>query len=338
MGIWERPTKEWTNKLKDVFGFEPPASPGYNVVEAIQAMHGKEAKFFMALGGNLLPAAPDTFFTREALGSCEMTVHVSTKLNRTHLAPGKKSFILPCLGRTDKHIQKGGEQVVTVENSMGIVHGSQGVLNPASGWLMSEPEVIARIAAATLENDDIPWLELVEDYGRIRSLIAKAIKGFEAYNDRLAREGGFELPNGARKGVFNTPDRKAQFTVNRLPDSKQGDHKYLMMTIRSHDQFNTTIYGLNDRYRGIKGERMVVFMNAKDMEKENLVKEDQVSLYNHYGDRQRVVDGFKLIPYDIPQGCLATYFPESNPLVPIHLSARESHTPASKSVWVNIIK
>ena len=338
MGIWERPTKAWTDKLKEAFNFEPPQSPGYNVVEAIEAMHSGKLKFFMAMGGNLLSAAPDTPYTAKALQNCDITVHVSTKLNRSHLAPGKTSIILPCLGRTDKHIQNGKEQFVTVENSMGVVHGSHGVLSPASPHLKSEPEIVASIAAATLGNDDIDWLGLTGDYSKIRDLIAKAVKGFEDYNAKLKADSGFELPNGPRHGEFTTPSQKAHFTVNQLPGDTRLGHQYMMMTIRSHDQFNTTIYGLDDRYRGIFGGRMVVFMNQADMATAQVTKGDRVSIYNNYGDQERRVDGFKVVPYDIPIGCIATYFPEANPLVPLQLSARLSHTPSSKSIAVNLEK
>ncbi len=338
MGIWERPTKAWTDKLKEVFNFSPPETPGYNVVECIEAMHEKKVKFFMAMGGNMLPASPDTHYTREAFENCEMTVHVSTKLNRTHLAPGQISLILPCLGRTDKHFQKTGEQFVTVENSMGVVHSSHGELKPRSNKLRSEPEIVSKIAAATLDDQDIHWSTLCDDYDNIRDLIAKAVQGFQDFNNKVKQKNGFVLPNGAREGVFNTPSGKAIFTVNKLNDPLLEGHKYLMMTIRSHDQFNTTIYGLNDRYRGISGGRMVVFMNEKDCADEKLTAGDEVTLYNHYGDRDREVNGFMIVPYDIPRGCLATYFPEANPLVPLQLHARGSHTPASKSVAVNIRK
>lgn len=337
MGIWERPTKAWTDKLKEVFHFDPPESPGYNVVEAIEAMNEGKVKFFMALGGNLLSAAPDTLLTSQAMQRCNLTVHVSTKLNRSHLAPGKTSLILPCLGRTDKHIQNGKEQVVTVENSMGVVHGSHGSLTPPSPLLKSEPEIVASIAAATLGNDDIHWLELKDDYNRIRDLIAKAISGFEEYNARLASNNGFTLPNGAREGQFNTPSRKALFTVNQLAEPIPTGHEFVMMTIRSHDQFNTTVYGNDDRYRGIFGGRNVVFMNEEDMKAHQLEKGDLVEIANDYGLKRKVA-GFQVVPYDIPQGCVATYFPEANPLIPLHLHARQSHTPASKSVGVTIRK
>lgn len=337
MGIWERPTKAWTDKLKEVFNFEPPRTPGYNVVETIEAMNQKKVHFFMALGGNFLPAAPDTMYTEQGIKNCELTVHISTKLNRTHLAPGKTSLILPCLGRTDKHIQNGKEQVVTVENSMGIVHGSHGNLTPPSPYLKSEPEIVASIAASALGNDDINWTGLVEDYDNIRALIGKAVQGFEDYNERLKKDNGFELPNGPRVGEFNTPSKKAVFTINQLAEAIPAGHEYVMMTIRSHDQFNTTVYGMDDRYRGVFGGRNVVFMNREDMSTKDLSQGDVVELSNNYKVIRKVA-GFTVVPYDIPKGCLATYFPEANPLIPLHLHARGSHTPASKSVGVNISK
>lgn len=337
MGIWERPTKAWTDKLRDTFNFEPPQTPGYNVVETIEAMNQNKVRFFMALGGNFLPAAPDTKYTEQGIEKCELTVHISTKLNRTHLATGKTSLILPCLGRTDKHIQNGTEQMVTMENSMGIVHGSNGSLTPPSPHLKSEPEIVASIAASTLTNEDIDWSGLVDNYDNIRELIAKAVKGFENFNERLKQDAGFELPNGARIGEFNTPSKKAVFSINQLAEPIPEGHNYIMMTIRSHDQFNTTVYGMDDRYRGVFGGRNVVFMNTQDMETENLVKGDIVELSNEY-NVSRKVTGFSVVPYDIPKGCLATYFPEANPLIPLHLHARRSHTPASKSVGVNIRK
>ncbi|WP_421878925.1 FdhF/YdeP family oxidoreductase [Marinoscillum sp.] len=337
MGIWERPTKAWTDKLKDTFGFEPPASPGYNVVEAIDAMNQGKVRFFMAMGGNLLSAAPDTLVTEKALQNCELTVHVSTKLNRSHLAPGQLSLILPCLGRTDKHVENNQEQFVTVENSMGIVHTSYGALNAPSPLLMSEPAIVASIASETLGNQDINWLDLVNDYDQIRDLIAKAISGFDDYNRRVKEDNGFELPNGARVGQFNTSNGKAHFTINQLPEPIQTGHQYTMMTIRSHDQFNTTIYGMDDRYRGVFGGRNVVFMNVKDMQEAGLEKGDEVALHNHY-DKDRKISGYTVVPYEIPSGCVATYFPEANPLIPLQLTARLSHTPASKSVGVNISK
>ncbi len=335
MGIMERPTKKWTDKLRDTFHFDPPTSAGYNVVETIEAMSQNKVSVFMALGGNFLAAAPDTHNTARALGNCQLTVNISTKLNRTHLATGATTLILPCLGRTDKLIQKSGEQFLTVENSMGIVHSTKGVLRPPSPLLKSEPEIIASIASATLgKNDDIDWLALTDDYNKIRDLISKAISGFEAYNDRLKDKKSFSLPNGAREGIFNTPAKKALFSINQL--SEKSEYKYTMMTIRSHDQFNTTIYGLDDRYRGIFGGRMVVLMNPADIKKENILPGSRVGLFNSYDGAHREVNGFQVVSYSILEGCLATYFPEANPLIPLSLHARKSHTPSYKSVGVNI--
>ncbi|GAA4829022.1 FdhF/YdeP family oxidoreductase [Algivirga pacifica] len=336
MGIHERPSKALLDKLASSFGFEPPREAGYNVVEAIEAMYKEKGKVFFALGGNFLPAAPDTHYTAEALRNCSLTVHVSTKLNRSHLVHGKVGLILPTLGRTDRHIQKSGEQFVTVENSMGIVHTSHGMIRPSSKDLMSEPEIVARMAAATLPNSNINWLYLIEDYSRIRELIEKTIAGFEGYNEKLNKNHGFELPNGARKGIFNTHNQKANFTINRTSSIELEQDEFLMMTIRSHDQFNTTIYGMDDRYRGIFNGRKVIFMHPEDMAAKGLKQEDRVTISSRYDGLIRKVEGFKVVSYDIPRGCVATYFPEANPLVPLHLHADRSHTPASKSVKVKI--
>ncbi len=336
MGIWERPTKEWTDRLKNVFDFTPPASPGYNVVESIQAMNDGKVKVFMSLGGNFISAAPDTPFTSSAMKKCDLTVHISTKLNRSHLEHGKTALILPCLGRTDKHIEKSGEQFVTVENSMGVVHSSYGALVPRSKSLRSEPAIIAGIAHASLGSRKINWLELSDNYSKIRDLISKAIKGFEDYNEKM-KQGGFDLPNGAREGIFHTDNQRANFTINKLNDGIKMGHEFIMMTIRSHDQFNTTIYGLDDRYRGIHNGRNVVFMNPVDIKLKDLHEGDFVRIENNY-NQSREVKGFTVVPYDIPEGCVATYFPETNPLIPLHLHAKGSYTPASKSVGVNIFK
>lgn len=336
VGIHERPSKQLLDKLAEQFGFEPPRNPGYNVVEAIDAMYEKKAKVFFALGGNFLPAAPDTHYTAQALQNCDLTVHVSTKLNRSHLVHGKKGLILPTLGRTDKHIQKSGEQFVSVENSMGIVHTSYGMLKPPSDQLRSEPSIVAGIATAALTNSEIDWEYLVEDYSRIRDLIEKSIAGFDGYNQKLKKDNGFALPNGARIGEFNTVDKKAKFTVNQLPQQSLASDEFMMMTIRSHDQFNTTVYGLDDRYRGVFDGREVVFMNTSDMEELGLKKGSLVDISSHYNGKDRKVSNFTVVPYSIPRRCVATYFPETNVLVPISEFAHSSHTPASKSIKVKI--
>ena len=338
VGIWERPSPVFLDQLAKGLGITMPQEPGYNVVEAIEAMHKKQASVFLALGGNFVAAAPDTQYTYEALAQCKLTVQVSTKLNRSHLVTGETALILPCLGRTDKHIEAGGEQQVTVENSMGVVHTSQGILPPRSPELKSEPAIVAGIAEATLEDSPIAWNYLVEDYSRIRDLISKTLPGFENYNERLKRDNGFELPNGPREGKFTTSSQKAQFTVNALSEITLEEGEYLMMTIRSHDQFNTTIYGLDDRYRGVFGGRRVVFMHPEDMKARGWASQTMVNLYSHYDGQTRTAESFQAVPYALPQGCVATYFPEANPLVPLSLHARGSHTPASKSVKVTMEK
>ncbi|NIJ44604.1 molybdopterin-dependent oxidoreductase alpha subunit [Wenyingzhuangia heitensis] len=338
MGIAEKPSKALLDKISENFGFTPPKEHGYSVVEAITAMYHKNVKVFIGMGGNFLSAAPDTNYTTQALQNCNLTAHISTKLNRSHLTPGKTALILPSMGRTDKFEKNGKAQFITVENSMGVVHSSKGVLTPPSKEVESEPVIVANIAKATLKNSKVDWDFLTDDYNNIRDLIDKTIEGFENFNERVKQPIGFELPNGSRTGNFTTPNKKANFTVNQLGNIAPASDEYIMMTTRSHDQFNTTIYGLDDRYRGIYNGRMVVFMNREDVAKNNLKKGDKVTLYNNYNNMNRQVDGFSVVPYDIPKGCVATYYPESNPLVPIDLIAHSSHTPSSKSIKVKIKK
>ena len=330
--------KELLNKISENFGFTPPQEDGYSVVHAIKAMHEEKVKVFLGMGGNFLSAAPDTNYTAEALSKCNLTAHISTKLNRSHLTHGKTALILPSMGRTDRYMKNGKSQFVSVENSMGVVHTTQGLLQPPSEFVESEPVIVANIAKATLDQDKVDWDFLIEDYANIRDLIEKTIAGFENYNERLKKPLGFELPNGARTGNFTTPNKKANFTVNKVSENNCEEGEYLMMTTRSHDQFNTTIYGLDDRYRGVFNGRMVVFMNEDDVKSMGLQKEDLITLYNNYDNIERVVEDFAVVPYDIPKGCLATYFPEANPLVPLGLQAHSSHTPSSKSVKVKIRK
>lgn len=336
MGIAERPSKELLNKISENFGFTPPQDHGYSVVDAITAMHEKKVKVFLGMGGNFLSAAPDTHFTAEALSNCSLTAHISTKLNRSHLTHGKTALILPSMGRTDRYMKNGKSQFLTVENSMGVIHTTQGLLQPPSEFVESEPVIVANIAKATLDQDKVDWDFLIEDYANIRDLIEKTIAGFENFNERVKQPLGFELPNGARTGDFTTPNKKANFTVNKMYSEAIEADEFIMMTTRSHDQFNTTIYGLDDRYRGVYNGRMVVFMNEEDVKSRGLKKGDKIALYNNYGNRKREVEGFSVVPYNIPKGCLATYFPEANPLVPIGLTAHSSHTPSSKSVRVKI--
>ncbi len=342
MGIWERPSAEFLARIKNRFGFKPPQAHGLNVVDAIKAMHAGNAKVFFAMGGNFLSASPDTQYTAEALSRCRLTVNVSTKLNRSHLVTGQRALILPCLGRTERDLQASGPQQVTVENSMGIVHASCGTLPPASKHLKSEVAIVCELALAVLAVDAkklgaVDWKTLKADYAEIRDLIADVIPGFERYNARIAGGASFYLPNPVRDSrTFSTPNGKAVFTVHPLPEQKLGKDEFVMMTIRSHDQFNTTIYGLNDRYRGITAGRRVVMMNEQDMADAGFTERDRVDLVNETDGVCRVATGFIVVPYPIPSRCVATYFPEANVLVPIGSVADRSGTPAFKSVVIRI--
>jgi molybdopterin-dependent oxidoreductase alpha subunit len=337
MGIWERPTEAFLASLRREFGFEPPGAHGYDTVRAIKAMHEGRASVFFALGGNFLSATPDTEYTAEALRRCRLTAQVSTKLNRAHLITGEQALILPCLGRTEVDLQAGLAQFVTMENSMGIVHSSRGSLQPASEHLLSEPAIVARLARATLgERSRVEWEKLAEDYDLIRDSISRVIPGFEDYNRRVREPGGFYLPNLARDGVFKTSTNRANFTTHTLPRHELGPNQFMMMTIRSHDQFNTSIYGLDDRYRGILGERRVVLLNAEDIREAGLHERQVVDLVGNFRGVERVAHRFLVVPYSIPRRCAATYFPEANVLVPIDSVAEKSNTPASKSVPISI--
>ena len=337
VGIWESPTAAFLDRLAEQFKFEPPRHHGLDTVNSIQAMHEGRIRVFFAMGGNFLSATPDTEFTAAALRKCRLTAHVSTKLNRSHLITGKTALILPCLGRTELDQQSTGPQFVTTENSMGVIQMSLGQLQPASNELLSEPQVVAKLARATLgSNSTVDWEGLAADYDRIRDAIEKVIPGFEDYNVRVRYDAGFYLPNTARERVFKTADGKAQFTVHDLPAHQLEANQFLMMTIRSHDQFNTSVYSLNDRYRGISNGRRVVFLNPADIASQGLSARQEVDLVSHFEGEERVAKGFAIVPYDIPSGCAATYFPEANVLVPIRSVAEKSNTPASKSVVISI--
>jgi molybdopterin-dependent oxidoreductase alpha subunit len=337
MGIWERPTEKYLNSLAAEFNFEPPRHHGYDTVESIKAMHEGRAKIFFALGGNFLSATPDTEYTAEALRRCRLTVQVSTKLNRSHLITGAQALILPCLGRTEVDVQAGGAQFVSMENSMGIVHASRGSLPPASEHLLSEVMIVARLAQATLgARSNVDWLELAGDYDRIRARIEKVIPGFTDYNARVREPAGFYLPNSPREGRFNTDTRRARFTVHVLPHHDLLPGQFLMMTMRSHDQFNTTVYGLDDRYRGIYNERRVVLLNPDDISEAGLRDGQVVDLVSHFEGEERTARHFVVVAYSIPRRCAATYFPETNVLVPVRSVAEKSNTPASKSVVISI--
>jgi len=339
MGIYEKPKPAFLDNLQKNFGFAPPRADGYSVTEATQAMHDGRARVFFALGGNFVSAVSDTEFTAEALRKCDLTVQVSTKLNRSHLVHGRTALILPCLGRSEEDVQASGEQFVTMENTMGVVHSSRGTLQPVASTLRSEPAIVAGVAKATLGAETpVNWDALAANYDRIRELIEKTIPGFDDYNRRVREPGGFYLPNSPRQGRFDTPDAKAHFTVNTPTVWELAEGEYLLMTIRSHDQFNTTVYGLNDRYRGIYHERRVVMMNEADIRAAGLQPRQVVNLHSHYGGKTRTARTFVVVPYNIPTGCLAAYFPETNPLIPIDEVADRSLTPISKSVRVRIEK
>jgi molybdopterin-dependent oxidoreductase alpha subunit len=337
MGIWEQPTPQFLDSLEKEFGFRPPRKHGYDTVHAIQAMHNGSAKVLFALGGNFLSATPDTEFTAQALQRCRLTAHVSTKLNRAHLITGRQALILPCLGRTEIDEQAGGRQFVTTENSMAVVERWHGRLAPASEHLLSEPAIVAGLARAVLGGRSrVDWDGLVSNYDRIRDHIEHVIPDFERYNERARQPGGFYLPNPIRKREFKTRDKLAHFTVHPLPRTDLLPGQFLMMTMRSHDQFNTTLYGLDDRYRGIRNGRRVVFLNPEDMNSSGLSEGQIVDLVSHFEGEERFARHFRVVPYSIPRRCAATYFPEANVLVPVRHFADKSHTPASKSVVISV--
>jgi molybdopterin-dependent oxidoreductase alpha subunit len=338
MGITERPGADWLDSLRREFGFDPPEAHGLDAVDAIRAMHAGQVRVFLALGGNFLSASPDSAYTSDALKRCRLTVQVSTKLNRAHLVTGETGLILPALARSEADRQPSGLQFVTCENSMSVVQPSAGQLKPASAALRSEVRIVAELAAATLDEDaHLDWRAWADDYGRIRERIEAAVPGFEDFDSRLERDGHVVLPNPVRdERRFATEDGRARFRIHALPDSHPGPGRYLMMTIRSHDQFNTTVYSDEDRYRGISGSRRVVLMSTADMAAAGLAADDRVAIISHHGDQRRRLAGFAVVPYDIPPGCVATYYPEANPLVPIDQVAELSNTPAYKSVVVSI--
>ncbi|WP_020568528.1 FdhF/YdeP family oxidoreductase [Neolewinella persica] len=339
VGVWEKLKPELRDALRANFNFEPPKEDGFDVVNSIKAMSEGRAKVFFALGGNFISATPDTSYTAKGLRQCNLTVHISTKPNRSHVVHGKKALILPCLGRTEKDLRATGEQFVSCENSMGVVQMSKGILDPASPELRSECAIIAGVAKATLgERTTVDWPEMVRNYDNVRDAIAACVPGFERYNERVREPGGFYLPNGPRNRRFGTDDGKAHFSVTPLSVHELEPDEYLMMTVRSHDQYNTTIYGMHDRYRGIHNERRVVMMNEKDMTAAGLSSGDKVDLTSEYDGEVRHARLFQVVPYPIPAGNIATYFPEANPLVPITRTARGSNTPISKSVRVRMDK
>ncbi|MCW3061708.1 MAG: hypothetical protein JWQ02_3529 [Capsulimonas sp.] len=337
MGIWEKMPDRFLDALGREFDFEPPRRHGLDAVESIKAMHAGKARVFIGMGGNFLSATPDTIYTATALSQCDLTVQISTKLNRSHLVTGRTALILPCLGRTEADIQASGPQFVTVEDSMSVVHRSRGALAPASEHLRSEPAIVAGMASATLgARSKVQWDQLASNYDLIRDHVSHVIPGFHDYNERVRETNGFRLPNSARERSFVTATQKARFTVHPIPETKLAPDELLMMTIRSHDQYNTTIYGLDDRYRGIHNGRRVVLLNAHDIEELGFQPQEWVDLIGHFQGEERVAERFLIVPYDIPRRCAATYFPEANVLVPINSVADKSNTPTSKSVLITL--
>ena len=335
MGIDHLPSGDFLDALGAAFGFEPPREPGLDTVATIQAIERGEVRAFMALGGNFVSATPDTARTARALESCTLTASVSTKVNRTHLYPGASALILPCLGRSEVDMQAEGEQFVTVEDSMSMVHRSRGVLPPASPELRSEPAIVAGLGRA-LVGDRLPWADLSGDYDRIRDMISLVVPGFADFNERVQAPDGFQLPNPGRDRSFGPTGGRAKFTIATPPDLSLPPDRLRMMTIRSHDQYNTTIYGLDDRYRGVRNERRVVFLHRDDIAALGLVERQVVDLVSEWHDGDRVAEAFIVVPFDLPRGSAATYFPEANALVPLDSVADRSNTPTSKSVVIRV--
>jgi molybdopterin-dependent oxidoreductase alpha subunit len=363
MGIYEKPSPAFLDKLQATFGFAPPREHGHDTIGAIEAMRDGRAQVFFAMGGNFAAATPDSAVVHAALRNCALTVQVSTKLNRSHVVHGREALILPCLGRTEIDVQKTGAQAVTVEDSMSMVHLSTGMNPPASPELLSEPAIVARLAAATLPDSTIPWLSLIEDYNRIRDAIADVVPGFEHFNARVHRPRGFHLHHPCRERVFPTVTGKAHFIAHSLVNidphyaggasapatgsgsesaAKSGLKPLLqppllqLMTVRAHDQYNTTVYSADDRYRGVHGLRRVCFISRTDLDAQGFADGEHVDLVSVADDGERVAEDFRLVEYDIPPGCLASYFPETNALVPLQHHAERARTPASKSIPVRL--
>ena len=335
VGIWEAAPPSFIERMETGLNITIPKEHGYDVVNAIRAMNSGDVDVFFCMGGNFLSATPDTHATAKGLRKVGLTVQVSTKLNRSHLVTGQEAIILPCLGRTELDTQSSGEQFVTVENSMGIVHQSRGGLQPASEYLRSEPWIVSNLSNHLFDHSPIPWIELTGNYDLIRDLMERSLDGFEDYNERVRQENGFLLPNPPRDSrSFDTPTGKAHFTTHELPNVHVAKDRYVMMTIRSHDQYNTTIYDVHDRYRGISGNRRVVLMNSLDMAERGWKNRHQVSISSHFQGEVRSSSGWLVVAYDIPRQNVATYFPEANSLVPLNSTAKLSNTPTSK--WIEV--
>ncbi|WBO68489.1 FdhF/YdeP family oxidoreductase [Streptomyces camelliae] len=336
MGIWERMPDAFLDRLRDEFGFDPPRAHGLDTVDSIRAMRDGEVDVFIGLGGNFASATPDTQVTEAALANCALTVHIATKLNRSHLCHGTEALLLPCLGRTERDRQASGEQFVTVEDTMAMVHASHGRLAPGSPHLRSEVAIVAGLGRA-LFGDDLGWRAMRDDYAVIRRHIEHVVPGFHAFEERVRQPGGFMLPRAPRDSrTFPTDSGKAHFTVNPPTAAEVPEGHLLLTTVRSHDQFNTTVYGFDDRYRGISGGRRVVFLNQEDLRELHLHDGDLVDLVSVNPDGERRAPGFRAVRYPTPRGCAAAYYPEANTLVALDATAEISNTPATKSIVIRV--
>lgn len=337
MGIWHMIGDDFRDKLEKEFNFQVPEKEGFDVVESIKAMHEGNAKFYFSMGGNLLSAVSDTEYAAEAFRKCNLTVQVLTKLNRTAVTCGTNSLILPCLGRSERDEQKGVAQFVSTESTMMHVIRSKGILEPASRNLRSEPWIVAQMAKAVLgDRSTVDWDSMVKNYDNIRDAISRVVSGHENYNGNVRQPNGFFIPSKPRQKQFPTETGKAIFKTNSLPKFEIPENHLLLTSIRSHDQFNTTIYGFGDRYRGIHGTRRVILMNPEDIRNRDYKAGQVVDITSFYIDGTRTAKRFIIVPYPIPNGCVATYFPEANPLIPIDSKAEKSNTPTSKSVIVSL--
>jgi molybdopterin-dependent oxidoreductase alpha subunit len=337
MGVWEQMPDAFMDALRDEFGFEPPREHGMDTVASIRAMRDGKVDVLFALGGNFAVATPDTAVTEAAMASCALTVHVATKLNRSHLCHGREALLLPCLGRTERDVQASGEQFVSVEDSMSMVHASRGRLLPPAPTVRSEVAIVTGLGEALFGGGDLGWRAMREDYAVIRGHIERVIPGLHAYDDRVRQPGGFLLPRPPHDSrEFPTATGKARLTVNKPTATEVPDGFLLLQSVRSHDQFNTTVYGYDDRYRGIHGGRRVVFVNPADLRSRGLTDGDKVDLISVWKDGERRADGFRAVAYPTTKGCVAAYFLEVNVLVPLDSVAETSNTPASKSVAVRL--
>ncbi|MBD9660129.1 FdhF/YdeP family oxidoreductase [Pantoea sp. PNT03] len=339
VGITEKPSSDFLNKLENVFGFTPPSHHGHDAVQAMKAIVDKQSKALICLGGNFAVALPDSDVTFPAMRELELSVHIATKLNRTHLLTGKETLLLPCLGRTELDEQSGNRQSVTVEDSMSMVHASSGKLKPASPLLRSEPAIVAGMASAALPRTRVNWNELIADYDLIRDLIEKTIPGFDDYNARIRQPGGFQMPLPPRDRIWPTPSGKAMFSLYQGTHEDltvPGDDVLRLITLRSHDQYNTTIYAMDDRYRGVFGRRDVLFMCDFDLERLGLEHGDVVDLESAVPGFRMRLESMTVIRYAISQGSIGAYYPEANVLIPLDYIDKESGTPSYKSAPVRI--